>query len=510
LYKPRALLNQVTLKPGITFSQTANDRTYRRLNNLRVFDRVEITYDTLNTRAKDLADVRIALVPSKRQNFNAEGFGTNRGGFLGTSVSVSYRHKNLLRSMGSILTQMTLGFEAQQGLTGTNSPNDDATIDVRRVGLFNTLELGPEVTLRFPRFMIPFADPDKWTGTWNHRTTINALYNFQRRPDYTRSLAKISFGYEWNKDRSRTWGFFPVDFNLIRIPLLSEAFRDFIRTSNDAVLRDSYTDHVIAGAKLVYTWNTQTAATPKRDMFFWRPILQTSGHLINAIKDWIGEPEEVDTVGNSYHTFTGVRFAQFIKVENDLRYYRTIHTRSSMAFRVAAGVGIPFGNLDVLPFETSFFGGGANGMRAWRARTLGPGSYSAPLVAFDRIGEMRLEGNAEYRFKLIGYVEGALFADVGNIWMLDENPAKPGSGFEWGDFYSELAVGTGMGLRLNFDFFLVRFDFGLQTKDPALPPGERWIFQPKDGYALQRAAADGTPAVYTPQINFNLGIGYPF
>ncbi|HEY0979097.1 MAG TPA: BamA/TamA family outer membrane protein [Flavobacteriales bacterium] len=510
IYRPRALFNQVRLRSGTTYSQTTMDRTYRRLNNLRIFDRVDITFDTLNTAAKDLADVRINLLPSKRQNFSTEGFGTNRGGFLGTAVSFSYRHKNLLRSLGSISTQMTLGFEAQQSFSD-RSNTDVANTDVSRGVLFNTLEFGPEVTLRFPRFLlpIPFVDPDSWVKSWNQRTTVTALYNYQRRPDYTRSLAKISFGYEWNKGRTRTFGLFPVDFNLIRIPTLSDAFLDFIRTSNDAVLRDSYTDHVITGARASYTWNTQQAGTTQRNLFYWRPSIQTSGHLMRLLNRMTDQAQETDTAGNSYYTMAGVRFAQFVKVEQDFRYYRTIHSRSSMVFRAAAGVGVPFGNLDVLPFESSFFGGGANGMRAWRARSLGPGSYRAPLLAFDRIGEIRMEGNAEYRFKLIGYVEGALFADVGNIWMLKENPAKPGSGFEWQDFYSELAVGTGLGLRLNFDFFLVRFDLGLQTKDPALRPGERWIFQPKDRFA-EDFAANGVEATYRPQFNFNLGIGYPF
>lgn len=514
LYRPRALRNQVLLRSGTAYSQSATDRTYRRLNNLRVFDRVEIRFDTTGTGTKDRANVAITLLPSKRQNFSTEVFGANRGGFLGTSVSFLYRHKNIFRNMGSITAQMTFGLEAQQGLTGNNSPADDATIDVRRVGLFNTLEMGPEITLRFPRFMLPapraWLDPDKWSRTWNQRTSITGLYNYQQRPDYTRSLAKISFGYEWNKARTKTFGLFPVDVNFIRIPLISDAFADFIRTSNDAILRDSYTDHVIAGAKLVYTWNTQNALVRKRDMFFWRPIVQTSGHLLRAVNEAFDNAPIRDTTGTDHYTLAGVRFAQFVKVENDFRYYRTIHARSSLAFRAAAGVGVPFGNLGVLPFEASFFGGGANGMRAWRPRTLGPGSYSAPLLAFDRIGEIRIEGNAEYRFKLVGYVEGALFADVGNIWMLEENPAKPGSGFRWDRFYSDLAVGTGMGLRLNFDFFLVRFDFGLQTKDPALVPGERWIFQSKDHFREQYAAADGTLGTYRPQINFNLGIGYPF
>lgn len=499
IYKPKVLSNQVTLKPGDKFSQTATDRNYRRLTGLRVFDRVDITYDTSGTRANDLANCRVTLLPSKRQNFSTEGFLTNRGGFLGTSVGFNYRHKNLFRRLGFLQAQMTLGLEAQQSLGAQSGGTDDASTAVGRDVLFNTVELGPEVTLRFPRFQIPFVNVDKWTRTWSQRTTINALYNYQRRPDYTRTLAKVSYGYEWNKRRSRTWGFYPAEINVIRIPQLSTGFQQFIAEANDAVLRDSYTNHVIAGAKLTYTWNTQDPTVRKRDVYLWRVVVQSSGNLLSALNDVTGQPLETDTAGNNFYTFAGVRFAQFIKGESDIRWYHTIHEKSSMAFRLAAGVGVPFGNLGVLPFETSFFSGGANSIRAWRARALGPGSYSAPLDAYDRIGEIRIEGNVEYRFKLIGYLEGALFCDMGNIWDLKEQTARPGGKFEANDFLSEVAFGTGIGARLNFDFFLVRFDLGLQTKDPGLPVGQRWIFQQRD---------EVRPLGQL--LNLNLGIGYPF
>lgn len=500
-YRPKALSSSILLHSGAKFNEVTNDRTWRRLTNLRVFDRAEITYDTSNTRMPNMADVRIELAPSKRQSLSLEGFGTNRGGFLGTSVSLNYRHKNLFRSMGSIEARMALGLEAQQSLDGRGSA-EDASTQVGREVLFNTVEFGPEVTVRFPRFLIPFCNTDdRWPRTWGRRTAVNMLYNYQRRPDYTRTLAKMSFGYEWNKSRTLSMAFYPAEVNIIRIPVISDGFQDFIRNSRDAVLRDSYTDHVIAGARAALTLNTQDAAPAKRNVFLWRPSVVTSGNLLGLVNEAFGMPVQTDTAGNSFHTLAGVRFAQFIKVENDIRLYHRIHAKSSLAFRLDAGVGVPFGNLEVLPFESSFFSGGANGLRAWRARSLGPGSYSAPLDAFDRVGEVRLEANAEYRFKLIGYLEGALFVDIGNIWELEENPAKPGSGFDIATVPGELAFGSGVGARLNFDFFLVRFDLGLQTKDPALPPGQRWIFEPK---------GPGLATSFGSKLNFNLGIGYPF
>jgi len=495
-YKPEALLCGMFLHPDQRFVQGDADRTYRRLTYLRVFDRVDIRYDSAGTSAPDLVNCRILLIPGRTQSMSLEGFVTNRGGFGGTAISVGYKHKNLFRTMGSITASMNFGLEAQQSITGsTSGSGGDVSTDVGNKGLFNTVEFGPEVTLRFPNFLLP-VKCGTFARSAGPRTTIGVLYNYQRRPDYIRSLAKFSFGYEWNESRTKTWGLFPVELNLIKIPYYAPSFLTFLQETNDPILTDSYTDHFIVGSKVVFTLNTQDVL-PKRHTFYLRSYLETSGNLLRLTDRIADAPQQTDSTGTSYYTFLNIRYAQFVKVDNDFRYYLRIHDKSSVVFRATAGIGVPFGNLTVLPFETSFFGGGANGMRAWQARTLGPGSYAAP-VSFDRIGDIHIEGNVEYRFKLVGYLEGALFTDIGNIWTIRENPAKPGSGFE-GDFLSELGVGGGIGARLNFDFFLVRFDLAAQLKDPAQPPGERWFIQ-----------RNGDPQPIGRLVNLNLGIGYPF
>lgn len=504
-YKPQALLSAIFLKPDERFQQSHADRTYRRLTGLRVFDRVEISYDTTGTGGPGLANARIDLLPGRTQSISTEGFGTNRGGFLGTSVSLGYRHRNLFRSMGLLQAQMVLGLEAQQDLTGDGQITGDETAnELSDNTLFNTIVIGPEVSLRFPHFLIPGVSRQTFAGVASPRTAITALYNFQQRPDFTRTLAKMSFGYEGGDIRKLMIGFYPLEVNVIRIPRRSQQFQDYLEEANDPVLTDSYTDHLIAGMRTTMTVNTQEN-TLSRNVFYSR----TSVEWAYGVPFQGLVAENVDTAGNAFFTFGGIRYAEFIKVDQELRWRRIIHDRSSMAFRLGGGIGVPYGNLGVLPFESSFFVGGANGLRAWRARSLGPGSYSSPVHAFDRIGEIRLEGNAEYRFHLIGFLEGALFTDVGNVWNIHEDPRKPGSGFSK-EFLSELAVGTGFGARFNFDFFIVRLDLGLQTKDPALPRGERWLFEPKTKYLEQLVELDAEVIEYRPQVNFNLGIGYPF
>jgi outer membrane protein assembly factor BamA len=422
-----------------------------------------------------------------------EGFLTNRGGFLGTSGSLNYRHKNVFRTMTSLQASLTLGFEGQQRLSPQTS-SEDASTSIGQ-DLFNTVVIGPEVKITFP----VKAGSAKSGGS---RVVVNALYNYQRRPDYTRSLAKGALGWEINPTFTETWGFYIPEVNLIRISHQDPSFAAFLDSTQDVLLKNSYTDHIIINLpRIAYTWNS-AAVQKKRNAHFLRGSLDFAGTLLRWYDEVTGAPLFTDSItSGSFYKFDGVRFAEYVKLDLDYRYYHTIHDRSSIAFRFAPGVAKTLVNQTAMPFETSFYSGGANGIRAWRARSLGPGGYRSGTNNFDRIGEVRIEGNVEYRFKLFGYLEGALFTDVGNIWTLQKNDAKPEGQFKTEKFVSQIAVGTGVGARLNFDFFLVRFDLGLQTKDPSFPAGQRWIFQPHEpDYQTDLVA----------KLNFNLGIGYPF
>ena len=493
-FRPRPITSSVLMKPSARFNQNDADRTFRRLTNLRVFDRVDMTYDTVG-QGKGLVNARLTLLPSKRQGFSVEGFGTNRGGFFGTSLNFNYKHRNVFRTMTYIQASLTFGLEAQQSLEAGAS-GDDAGSTIRGDALFNTLEIGPEVKVGFPVRL----GSAKTGGT---KGVINGLFNYQRRPDYARTLAKGSVGFEGNSSWTHSWGAYPVEVNLIRIPFRDPRFVEFLATTNDIVLTNSYVDQMLVGMRGHWTWNTQTDPVPRKHNNF----LRITGDLIGTVVGgplpvkWIARETRDPETGERYFELGGIRYAEYVKLDVDYRHYIKLHDRSSLVVRGAVGAAKPFGNRTVMPFETSFFGGGANGMRAWRARSLGPGSYPEITNNFDRIGEMRIEGNLEYRFKLIGYLEGAMFADLGNIWFLQENEAKPGGQFNAETFMGEVAVGTGLGARLNFDFFLVRFDLALKTKDPSLPMGQRWIFEPRD---------DVYSTAFGKKLNFNLGIGYPF
>lgn len=494
-FRPGPITNAILLRPYSRFNQNDADRTFRRLANMGVFDRVDITYDTAG-RGLGNVDARVTLIPSRRQGFSVEGFLTNRGGFLGASGSLNYRHKNLFRTLTSLQASITVGMEAQQSLTPDNA-DGDASTSLTRDAILNTLEIGPEL-----KVFVPIRGGSAMAG--GSRGVVNALFNYQRRPDYTRTLAKGAIGYEWNFSFISACAVYFPEVNVVRIPERSAAFEDFLLESTDPVLTNSYTDHIIVNLpRVTWTYNTANAPGPaRRNNQFVRANVELAGTILRFVQDLSGARRMDDTISlDSYYTIDKVRYAEYIKADLDLRHYHTIHDRSSIVFRFAPGFAKPFGNQHVMPFETSFYSGGANGIRAWRARSLGPGGYRSGVNNFDRIGELRLEANLEYRFKLIGYFEGALFADGGNIWYLQDNPAKPGSRFKWGEFYNQIALGTGLGLRLNFDFLLLRLDLALQTHDPSLPAGQRWIIQPR---------SDEYDAPFGQRLNFNLGIGYPF
>ena len=238
---------------------------------------------------------------------------------------------------------------------------------------------------------------------------------------------------------------------------------------------DAYKNHFITSTLYGFHFNNQRKRS-QRKAFFYQGTAESSGSLLRGLHN------AFDAKTRQYRQLFNIQtfvFAQFLKTDHDFRYYRYFTDKSSLAFRFVGGIGIPLQNLDVLPFSESFFAGGSSGNRAWQARSLGPGSYFEPNTTLDKIGDIHLEANLEYRFDVIDYLEGALFYDVGNIWLIDEDPLRPGSSLRANKFLDEFAMGAGVGIRLDFDFFIIRLDIGTQIKDPALQKGEKVVLSAK-------------------------------
>lgn len=497
---PKLIANSLFIHPNQIYQADKVEQSYRKLSDLGVYRSVNFKFELSDDDPNSL-DCFIFLSPAKKQSVSAETGWSNTGGNQGIALTLNYGNKNSFK--GAELFQASLygGLEVQTTLL-TNE-NDEIIESIP----FNTVEVGPQVSLFIPKFLLPI-DQDKFSKSSNAKTVLTSSYNYQRRPDYTRTIADIKLQYRWRENIFKTHQIGVADISFIKIDK-SAAFEQRLIELNDRFLQTSYTDHLIPATHYTFTYNSQRNAT-QRNVLFYKGNLELAGNLLRTISKAAGAQQDVN---GDYNLF-GIRFAQFVKIDNELRHYHRFNIHRTMAYRFMAGVGLPLANLEVLPFEKSFFAGGANDMRAWQARSLGPGSYLDFENRFDKIGDVRLEGSMEYRFGLKSLLEGAAFVDAGNVWLLNPDSLRPGGHFDPSRFAREIAIGGGFGMRFDFTFFIVRLDAGLQVKDPALPEGERWIFQPKDIYneaAAEFHKLNGTEFTsYRPRINFNLGIGYPF
>jgi outer membrane protein assembly factor BamA len=504
--KPKTIAQNILFDTEDYYQLDQVTRTYQRLSSLEIVRAASIEFEPVSEDLENrLLNARVGLSPNAKQNFSLEWDGTNQGGFLGISGSVGYRNRNIFGGAEVLAFEISGGLEAQQLLTESGTDPD-----ISQGLAFNTLEVGPQLSLTFPRFLLPIS-ADRFAKSANPKTTLTTNLSYQRRPDYERTRSFGSILYRWNESPTKEWQISPLELSLIKIDR-SAAFDRRLEEINDPFLTNSFQDHFIQSTRVAFVLNTQRQEVYKRNFFFYRAEVESAGSLLRAL---YGISNAVENENGGYEAL-GIQFAQYVKTVQDFRYYNIPNEKMSTAYRISAGVGIPLENLSVMPFEKSFFAGGANGIRAWQARTLGPGSFRDPVQNFDKIGDILIEGNIEYRFDITNILEGAFFIDAGNIWIMGDQTERPGATFEFDRFLSEIAVGAGAGTRFNFDFFIIRLDIGLQIKDPSLDPGERWLFQPKDKYNAYIDDLNSTdndlPTLdyYRWQWNLNIGIGYPF
>ncbi len=502
---PQALARNIFIDGGDKYQEKNVRYTYQRLLAIEVISLVNIQFieDQID---HEVLNVVINISFNKRGNIAVETTGTtNSGNNLGLKLSTLFKHKNIFHGAEVLTLQLQGGIESQNLITDDNA----GQTPTNRFDL-NTIEFGPKLSLSLPKLTFPFRFLTASKSS-NQSTIITGAYNFQSRSDYKRSLVVASLGYTLLETSKTKLGVNLLEMNVIKINK-SQAFIDRLNAINDRFLSDSYSDHFILASNIDLVKKKQRINKSKI-LSYNKVHLEWAGNLLKAFSPTLGLSQ---TEGGSFEIL-GIPFAQYIKISNDLRLYRNFNKKSSIAYRLFGGVGIPLENIEVLPFSRSFYGGGSNGIRGWKARSLGPGSYFEPVTNYDKIGDVHIETNIELRFDLVSYFEGALFIDAGNIWLYKKDSIRVGGQFDPSRFYKELAIGMGVGLRLNFDYFLVRFDLAMQTRDPSLPSGERWIFESKDIYNERITEYNdqhpGDPIMlskYSPRLNLNLGIGYPF
>lgn len=511
LFKPEIIVKSIFIRPGELFSQSNTEYSYSRLSALKTFKFINVRFSDAGSNGDErLLDCTIELTRAARQTISFETTGTNRAGNLGVYSNIVYTNKNSFKGAETIQFVLKGGLEAQKPLSNTETETTTSSVLVSNYTPFNTLQLGSELSLNMPELLLP-KFLKKIPSYQKPYTSINLSYQYQERLLFKGTTSNIGYGYHWTSRKNNSFAVYPIEVSFVKIDK-DPVFVKQLNEINNTALINQYTSHLISNSRITYIYSNKTNNL-KHNFSTFRADFEAAGNLLRLIGN--ATSAQLDSLG-SYEIFN-IRFAQYVRSEIDFRRVINLDKKTSMVYRGYGGIGVPLTNLNVLPFEKSFFAGGTNGIRAWQARSLGPGGTAdSSGVRIDKIGDLKLEGNVEYRFEISRMLEGAAFIDAGNIWLLKKDDKRPDAEFDVTTFYNQIAIGAGLGTRIKLSFFIIRFDFGFKLKDPALVNSEQWIFQSKDITNSERfaisEASEGSiiykPYSRNPVVSF--GIGYPF
>ncbi len=464
----RVLTDALLLRPGSDYNESEVTQTYDNLVSLGVYRAVNIQFNGVaDTAGGYFVDCVIRLTPATLQgvklNLDAS-MSTN--GLIGISPSVSYFHRNLLR--GAEYFNISVSGNFQRKLDNSEQ---------------RATELLVAPSLSFPRFLFPWFYYSM--RPYKPHTEFSASISHQFNPDYTRDAYSFSFGYNWQTTEKLRYILNFMNLNVVHVYDMREGFYDKL---SNPFLRNRYENHFVLGTgfSMIYT-----DRSPEKHVnsVFMRWNVKTAGNLLSAFNAVLPLDAE------ERHNIGGISYAQYAKTDINLSYYRYLNENNVLAYRIYGGVGRGYGNSISMPLEEVYFSGGAYSLRGWQARTLGPGT-ALPDSVFsipNQVGDIKLEANIEFRTKIIGPLEGAIFLEGGNVWSLDSDDGRAGALFQFHRFYKQLALNTGLGLRFNFGFLVFRVDWGVRVHDPL--PGKGWV-----------KMSDWFPDNST----FHFGIGYPF
>lgn len=455
----RSVLDNATLlEEGAPYNYSALEDTYRNFGRLSAVRYTSILFrehpDTT------LLDCDIRLDTRKPSTISFQPEGTNTAGDLGAAMSITYQNRNLFRGSELFSVELRGAYEAITGLEGYNDEN--------------FIEWSAEARLQLPRFIAPFVSRDMRRRS-TASSELSLSWDMQNRPEFHRRVFSAAWRYRWaSPDRRISYRLDVPEINYVYMPWISETFKhDYLDSvsSQNVILRYNYEDLFImkVGFGLSYTNGSDAM----------RFNIETAGNLLNAMSGGLRFNRNSD----GRRTLFGIAYAQYAKFDFDYTHLFTFDEHNALALHTDFGIAWPYGNSNVLPFEKRYFAGGANSVRGWSVRELGPGSYRGKNGRIDFInqtGDMKLDFNAEYRTYLFWKFNGAAFIDAGNIWTLRNYPDQPGGQFKWNKFYEQIAVAYGLGLRLNFGYFVLRFDMGMKAINPAYSSSDEHyaIFHP--------------------------------
>lgn len=478
-FNPRVFDRTIYFKKGDLYNRKDHNLTLNRFVNLGTFSFVKNEFKPSDSLPKTLDSYYyLTLLPKKFIRVEVLGK-TNSASYTGTELNVNWNNRNLFRGAELLTVSVFGGADFQ--LSGTNNGK-------------NIYKVGTETSLTWPRFIVPFFHVEG-SSEYVPRTKATVRYEFQNRTQlYALNSFKTSFGYMWKENVRKEHQLNVMDVTYVSPNNVTAEY--LADAEEDESLKKVIEKQLIFGPTYTYTY-TNTMQKRKKNTFYFSGEVDLAGNITGLITG--ANIKKKDTIN-----IFDVPFSQYAKFRGDFRHYLKLGKESQLASRIIVGAGIPYGNSNVLPTSKQFVVGGTNSIRAFRARSLGPGSYlnteTENNYLPDQSGDLKLEFSTEYRAKLFSIVKGAAFIDAGNIWLMNKDPNKPGGEISK-DFMKEIAVGAGVGLRFDVSFFILRTDLAFPLRKPYLPDGERWVIKDIDF---------GSGPWRKENLILNIAIGYPF
>lgn len=439
------LSDNLAIKEGAPFCEHDLQTTYNNFARLQAVKYTNIRFEELPDTS--LLNCNIQLSTNKPNTISFQPEGTNTAGDLGAAASLTYENRNLFHGSEMLSIQLRAAFEAITGLEGYQAEDYE--------------EYNIEGRLMFPRFIAPFLS-ENFRRNSNAHSELTVSYNLQNRPEFHRRVFTAAWKYLWNAPKQNsTYRFDLIDLNYVYMPWISEKFKeDYLDddSNRNAILRYNYEDLFIMKMGFGMTYNNGVHAI--------KANIETSGNILSLLSG----VSKFDKNSQGQYILFNIAFAQYVKADFDYTRLFTFDWRNSLALHFGFGIAYPYGNSKILPFEKRYFSGGANSVRGWNVRELGPGKFKGTDGRIDFInqtGDMKLDFNLEYRTALFWKFNGAFFIDAGNIWTLRSYADQPGGQFKFDEFYKQIAVSYGLGIRLNLDYFILRLDMGVKAINPA-------------------------------------------
>ena len=467
------LENNTAITEGSWYSAADLQKTYNNFARLQAVRYTSIRFKEV--AGEPLLDCDVQVSTNKQRTISFQPEGTNTSGNLGAAASLTYENRNLFKGSELLTIQVRAAFEAITGLEGYQ--NEDYE------------EYGVETKLTFPHFLGPFSKDFRRRSTAT--TEFSLSYNMQDRPEFHRRLLQAAWRYRWTVPaRKASFRFDLLDMNYVYMPWISQTFKeDYLdnSTSRNAILRYNYED--------LFIMKTGFSMSVSMGNHYLRTNVETAGNLLGAVSAMT----KVKRNDNGQRTLFNIAYAQYAKADIDYSRLVSLDAHNSIALHAGLGIAVPYGNSKILPFEKRYFSGGANSVRGWDVRSLGPGKFKGTDGRIDFInqtGDMKLDLNMEYRTRLFWKIDGAAFVDAGNIWTLRKYDEQPGGEFRFDTFFKQIAASYGTGLRFNFDYFIVRLDAGMKAYNPAGEDGH-------ERFALAHPK-------FSRDFAFHFAVGLPF